>query len=136
MPAGIPSENLQSLYEDYYEALHAAYRAMRKTFKRRARDGLTQEEIARFIGRDEGLVSRRLNGEENLTLKSLSFMATAMKCRLVTSFVPYEHVGFGDNYFISDDDTPQQQKAAVKIPDDSPQTTSNAKVTLTESVNA
>jgi hypothetical protein len=41
-----------------------------------------------------------LKGEENFTLKTLSFMATAMNCRLNIQFRPYEELGEGNNFFL------------------------------------
>jgi len=85
------------LWDDYFTNLRSAYGSMRNAFRMRAREGLTQDGVAEMLGVDKSLVSRRLRGEENLTLKTLSFMATAMKCRLSMSFVPYEHVGLSEN---------------------------------------
>ncbi|MGB8630414.1 MAG: hypothetical protein WCD69_13630, partial [Xanthobacteraceae bacterium] len=68
------------LWDDYYENLHFAYNAMRSRY---ADSGLTQEEIAFLLNVDKSLISKRLNGNENLTLKSMSHMGTAMECRLL-----------------------------------------------------
>jgi transcriptional regulator with XRE-family HTH domain len=77
------------LLEEYYTNLNDAYEAMRQAFQVR---GITQDEIAKRLGVDKGLISRRLNGQENLTLKTLSFMASAMMCTLTIDFTPYEMV--------------------------------------------
>ena len=71
---------------------------MRAAFEARSDKGLTQDDLACTLAVDKALISRRLNGEDNLTLKTCSFMATAMRCRLVVSFQPYEDVA-GRNYF-------------------------------------
>lgn len=81
---------LGELMEEYYDHLHEAYDAMRTAFKQR---GITQDEIAKRLGVDKALISKRLNGQENLTLKTLSFMATAMECKLCVEYVPYEMIG-------------------------------------------
>jgi len=86
------------LWEDYYTNLYGAYDSMRGIFDREAKDGLSQDHIAKRLNIDKALVSRRLNGRENLTLKTLSFTATAMNCRLVVTFQPYEEVA-GNNHF-------------------------------------
>ena len=44
--------------------------------------GLTQNEIALKLGVDKGLISRRLNGQENLTLNTIADLFTAMEARL------------------------------------------------------
>ena len=78
-----------TLWEEYYIHLHRAYAAMRKAFQL---SGLNQDQIAAKLGVDKSLISRRLNGLENLTLKTLSFMATAIGCRLKIEYVPYDEV--------------------------------------------
>jgi hypothetical protein len=86
------------LWDDYYESLHSAYNAMRNTYASCSAGGLTQDDIAARLNVDKSLVSRRLNGTENLTLKSISYMASAMECRVVVNFVPYENVGMTNLY--------------------------------------
>jgi transcriptional regulator with XRE-family HTH domain len=88
-----------TLWQDYYANLKTALSSMREIFRIRTRnDGLTQDDIAASLNIDKSLVSRRLNGEENFTLKTLSFIATAMRCRLQIRFRPYEELGHGNNY--------------------------------------
>jgi len=90
---------MRVLLDDYYANLHIAYNSMSDAFQYRAHTGgLTQDELAQRLNVDKGLISRRLNGTENLTIKTLSFMGTAMGCRLNISFVPYEQMG-SSNYF-------------------------------------
>lgn len=74
------------LWEEYNSTLNRAYIAMRRSFQR---SGLTQDQLAAKLGVDKGLISKRLKGVENLTLKTLSFMANAMGCRLEINYVPY-----------------------------------------------
>lgn len=78
------------LWEEYSTNLHGAYNAMRRAFKW---SGLSQDDVAQRLGADKGLTSKRLNGRANLTLKTLSFMASALGCRLTIEFTPYEEVG-------------------------------------------
>jgi transcriptional regulator with XRE-family HTH domain len=75
---------------------------MRRAFRIRLHSGLNQDRIADRLNCDKSLVSRRLNGEENLTLKSMSSLASAMDCRLVINFKPFEECGEGNNYFSRD----------------------------------
>jgi hypothetical protein len=89
------SEN--ELLEDYYDNLHAAYNCMREAFQMRASLGLTQDNLAESLSVDKSLISRRLNGSENLTLKTFSFMGSAMKCRVIIQYIPYEHDSLYDH---------------------------------------
>lgn len=82
-------------WDDYYENLHAAYNSLRDTFKS---SGLSQDDLAARLGVNKSVISRRLNGSENLTIKTLSQMGTAMECRLITTYQPYALAG-ACNYF-------------------------------------
>lgn len=81
--------NNGDLWEEYYTNLHHAHRALREMF---VRSGMTQEQLADRLNVDKALISKRLNGNENLTLRTLSFMASAMQCRLSIEPVPYSNV--------------------------------------------
>jgi hypothetical protein len=87
------------VWDDYYEALHTAYNALRETF---AESGLTQDELAARLGVDKSLISKRLNGSENLTVKTLSQMGTGMGHRLIIGYQPYESCGM-TNYYVPTD---------------------------------
>jgi transcriptional regulator with XRE-family HTH domain len=52
--------------------------AIQRTFEQEEASGLTQKELAETLGVDEALVSRRLNGPGNITLKTLCDLYTAM----------------------------------------------------------
>lgn len=85
----------EELLDEYYENLHSAYNALREGF---AASGLTQDYMAYALDVDKSLISRRLNGSENLTLKTLSYMGSAMGCRMTITFIPYSRVGVGNSY--------------------------------------
>jgi hypothetical protein len=91
----MPAIQTEILLDDYYANLHGAYNSMRECF---SVSGHSQDEIATALSIDKSLVSRRMNGSENLTLKTLSYMGTAMGCRLHISFVPYTMVGRANTY--------------------------------------
>lgn len=59
----------------------------------RAQDGITQEQVARRLGVHKGVISRRLKGESNLTLRTVGEMAWALgreiKFSLVTPEKPH-----------------------------------------------
>jgi hypothetical protein len=84
------------LWDDYYACLHGAYNALNDTF---LAWGSTQDELAARLGIDKSLVSKRLNGRENLTIKTMSHMGTGMGYRLVMYYVPYDQLGTS-NYYI------------------------------------
>jgi transcriptional regulator with XRE-family HTH domain len=71
---------------------------MQSVFQMRSANGLTQDHIAAMLDVDKGLVSKRLNGNDNLTLRTCSYMGTAMQCRVFVTFVPYENVGTNNSY--------------------------------------
>jgi len=100
MPAGTNYLKLDQnmLLDDYYSCLHGAHRSMGNAFELRAADGFTQDDLATMLCVDKALVSRRLNGLENMTLRVMSYMGTAMKCRVLVAFEPYENIGI-KNYF-------------------------------------
>jgi hypothetical protein len=93
--APIPPEDLAELY---YADLHGAYDAMCGAFEKRQIEGINQDYIAARLDVDKALVSKRLNGRKNLTLRVLSYMASALNCKLTIQFVPYEEMR-ASNYF-------------------------------------
>ena len=94
MTDGIRSERIPDdvLNDEYHEILSNAYRSLREAFAKRAAEGWSQDEIAARLGVDKSLVSRRLNGRENLTLRTLSQMATGLDYRLFLQFVALENL--------------------------------------------
>jgi transcriptional regulator with XRE-family HTH domain len=105
MTDGSPVLSRDTLWQDYFANLKTALASMREAFRIRANnEGLTQDDMAKALNINKSLVSRRLNGDENFTLKTLSFMATAMRCRLQIRFRPYEVLGHGDNFDNASDD--------------------------------
>lgn len=86
------------LLEEYFSNLHRAHASLRQAFADRAGDGLTQDDLAKMLRTDKAAISRRLNGQENFTLKTLSYLATALRCRLNIVFQRQEDVA-PINYF-------------------------------------
>jgi transcriptional regulator with XRE-family HTH domain len=77
-----------------------AYRTMLNAFEKRERAGtLSQDKLAKLLSVDKSLISRRLKGAENLTLRTLSYMAKAMNCRLLVEFKPYEEIGIPNSRY-------------------------------------
>jgi transcriptional regulator with XRE-family HTH domain len=52
--------------------------AIQRTYAEEAENGLTQRELAETLGVDESLISRRLSGPGNITLRTLCDLYTAM----------------------------------------------------------
>jgi transcriptional regulator with XRE-family HTH domain len=90
---------------------------LRQAFALRASQGLTQADYAARIDADEGLISKRLKGKENMTLRTLSVMASGLGCGLVISFKPFESYDNKGNYF---DNTGWKLEAAPVPPKPAP----------------
>jgi hypothetical protein len=62
--------------------------------------GLTRSEIARVIGRNKSFVTRKLNGESNMTLQSLADLAFALD-RPVKINLPSRKAAAGSNSVVA-----------------------------------
>ena len=65
--------------------------AIQRTFDEEAESGITQKELADTLGIDQALVSRRLNGPGNITLRTLANLYTAMGREPLSNFVAPDH---------------------------------------------
>ena len=71
---------------------------LRKTFDRlRSEENLTQEEIAFVLDIDKSLVSKRLGGETNMTLDTISDMARAIGARVEVKVLALKDLGSEPN---------------------------------------
>lgn len=70
------------LAEEYYRNMHDAYDGMKRVFRLWLEKGHAQEDLAELLDVNKSVISRRLCGEKNLTLRTMSYMATAMGCSL------------------------------------------------------
>jgi transcriptional regulator with XRE-family HTH domain len=117
----------RELVADFFDNLHRAYTALRAAFRS---SGLTQDQIGQLLGdADKGLVSRWLSGKNNLTLRTLSRLASAMKCTLVIEFRPFDQLASsqaGNNYFFTLDKTPKADATTNKLRFPESQTTEKA----------
>lgn len=80
----------------YFRALlrQDLFTSVRLLFEQRRREeGLTQRELAKRIGINEALVSRRLAGETNITLDTMSDLARGLGGRIEFRVVPLEAIG-------------------------------------------
>lgn len=67
------------------------FRQIRREFNR-LKDGcnFSQKKLAQRLSLDEGLLSRRLQGEHDMQLESLSDLARGLDCKLHVKLVPLE----------------------------------------------
>jgi transcriptional regulator with XRE-family HTH domain len=83
----------KSFLNDEYANKYDIYGEIVDAFELRAKsDDFTQDTLAKLLGVNKGVVSRRLNGSANITIKTLGNMATALRCRLLVKLQPYEDV--------------------------------------------
>ncbi|MFD2233336.1 helix-turn-helix domain-containing protein [Phaeospirillum tilakii] len=72
---------------------HETYKKLDALFRRLAVErGLTQKAIAEILGVSESLISKRLNGQANMTMDTLCDLARAMGARLQADVVLLEDV--------------------------------------------
>jgi len=69
------------------------FRQIRRIFHRMKQHGVTQKTLARRIGMDEGQLSRRLRGDYDLRLETLSDLARGLECRMDVKLTPLADVG-------------------------------------------
>jgi transcriptional regulator with XRE-family HTH domain len=93
------------LERECYASIGNAFNSMLQVYDKRAlEEKLNQDKLAALLDVNKSLISRRLKGSENITFRILSFMATAMNCKLKVIFQPYEDIRppnyqFGDLKF-------------------------------------
>jgi transcriptional regulator with XRE-family HTH domain len=66
----------------------AIFRQIRETFSRLKQTGFTQKDLAFKIGMNEGQLSRRLRGDYDLRLETLSDLARGLDCRIDVKLAP------------------------------------------------
>jgi transcriptional regulator with XRE-family HTH domain len=64
------------------------FRQIRELFSNLKEGGLTQKQFASRIDMDEGQLSRRLRGEYDLQLETLSDLARGLECRIDVKLIP------------------------------------------------
>ena len=93
---------------DLFKALRSLYR------KRKLERGLTQKELAARLNTDPAVVSRRLKGEDNVTLDWVCDFARALDARVDVSIQPLEAVQFIP--VKTDMQSPQRQPQSARPP--------------------
>ena len=79
------------------EIQHALLEALEEENQKR---GLTRAEIARIIGKHKSFVTRKLNGDSNMTLQSLADLAFSLN-RPVKISLPSRDTKVGSNHAIA-----------------------------------
>ena len=65
-----------------------AFRQIRKMFNLlKGREGFTQKDLAIALGIDEGLLSRRLSGKNDMRMETFSDLARALECKIEVELV-------------------------------------------------
>jgi transcriptional regulator with XRE-family HTH domain len=70
------------------------FRDIRQVLHEKKKDGFTQKQLAQRLGIDEGLLSRRLKGENDLQLETLADLARGLDCKLEVQVVSLSHPKF------------------------------------------
>lgn len=81
----IPKRELLAYQADVKGAI---FRQIRETFSRLKQSGFTQKDLAIKIGMNEGQLSRRLRGDYDLRLETLSDLARGLDCRIDVKLTP------------------------------------------------
>jgi transcriptional regulator with XRE-family HTH domain len=81
----IPKRELLAYQADVKGAI---FRQIRETFSRLKQRGFTQKDLAIKIGMNEGQLSRRLRGDYDLRLETLSDLARGLDCRIDVKLTP------------------------------------------------
>jgi transcriptional regulator with XRE-family HTH domain len=68
------------------------FRQIRQIFGRLKEEGFTQKDLAARIDMDEGQLSRRLRGDYDLKLETLSDLARGLECRIDVKLTPLSEV--------------------------------------------
>jgi transcriptional regulator with XRE-family HTH domain len=68
------------------------FRKIRQRFARLKENGFTQKDLAIRIGMNEGQLSRRLRGDFDLRLETLSDLARGLDCRIDVTLTPLAEV--------------------------------------------
>jgi transcriptional regulator with XRE-family HTH domain len=85
----IPERELLAYQADVKGAI---FRQIRQIFSQLKQSGFTQKDLAIKIGMNEGQLSRRLRGDYDLRLETLSDLARGLECRIDVKLTPIRSV--------------------------------------------
>ncbi len=71
-----------------------AFHELRHALNEKKKAGFTQKRLAERIGMDEGFLSRKLKGEDDLQLETLAVLARGMDYKFEVKLVPLSHPEF------------------------------------------
>jgi hypothetical protein len=98
------------------------FRQIRERFARLKQSGFTQKEWAARIDMDEGHLSRRVRGDYDLQLETLSDLARGLECRINVQLMPLAEAAVAQRNYVS----PKSARLRFECPErneESPKTT-------------
>lgn len=99
MPFEIETSNEETRQRGYLKARDEAFNAVYKLWCKRVEQGVSQKDIAAFLGRDAAWVSRALRGPANWTMRTFGELVEALDGVIDIGIVPVEELP-RDNYDI------------------------------------
>jgi transcriptional regulator with XRE-family HTH domain len=99
------------------EVKNEIFRQIRKMFHRLKQTGFTQKDLATKLGVDEGLLSRRMRGENDMRLETFSDLARGLDCRIDVRLTPLSEVVALNKLQLSSDAIRQWLVREAVIPD-------------------
>ncbi|MBY5820402.1 hypothetical protein HFN60_32965 [Rhizobium leguminosarum] len=99
MPFEIETSNEEIRQRGYLKARDEAFNAVYKLWCKRIEEGVSQKDIAEFLGRDAAWVSRALRGPANWTMRTFGELVEALDGVIEIGIVPVEDLPL-DNYDI------------------------------------
>ena len=99
MPFEIETSNEETRQRGYLKARDEAFNAVYKLWCKRFDQGVSQKDIAEFLGRDPAWVSRALRGPANWTMRTFGELVEALNGVIEIGIVPVEELP-RDNYDI------------------------------------
>lgn len=85
----IPKRELRAYSE---EVKFELYRQLRKRFHELKTRGFDQQHLAKRLGVNKSLVSRRLRGENDMGIETLSDLARGLECRIDVRLLPFDQI--------------------------------------------
>ncbi len=92
MPFETEISNEETRQRGYLKARDEAFNAVYKLWCKRLDEGMTQKDIAEFLGRDAAWVSRALRGPANWTMRTFGELAEALDGVIEIGIVPVEEL--------------------------------------------